>query len=209
MKKKIIALILLICVCFFASACEDEEKKSIYSENESESIVNTDAPASKSPKEAKIALYNTYKTSVQTYSSGSSFKTMYSLFDIDGNSIPELIYIVDNGKYKAYSYDGKIMVYSGGFKSKEGLFTYDKKLFATTGNDSYKVYAKISLDSTFKIYDIGYPFITAEMPASGSGKYTYDKEEITQERYNEIISSMKPLETYPLSDLSHLEVLLK
>ena len=190
----------MLCICFFASACGEES--AIFNENESESIVNIEATNDRNPDEIKLDIYHKYKESVETFKSENNFNTRYGLAHIDEDGIPELIYNVADGKYQVYTYDGKILVYSGAFKSKNGVFTYDGKLFATTSTPDYDVHAKISIDETHKIYDIGYPYMTKTKTSDGGYVYTYNQEEINEVAYNDISGKMEELLTY-------LEIILK
>ena len=201
MKKILLFILLISTFSFFFTACGEDD---IYKDPESlgEMVDSGEAPKEddEATKKAKKAIYEAYKTSVATI--GSDAK--YSLADIDENGTPELIYTVASGKYEMYTFDGKELIKSGKFNSKYGMFFYDGMLFATTGAADQFLHIKISLDENYKIYDIGYPYITKK-----GNSYEFNQEAISEDEYNTILSKMTELEAYPASDLSHLESILK
>ena len=156
----------------------------------------------------KRQVYETYKYTLNTFYNNYDYDVRYTLFDIDNNGIPELIYNIADWQYHVYSFNNNL-VYSGEIDAKYGIMKYGDMLLAHNGGTGYSEYGQVQLNKALKIQQDVIPYLSREShaPISDSSTYLLNRKEISESEYMKIYNSMYDLKMIPKNDLSLLEIL--
>lgn len=152
-------------------------------------------------------LYNVYKTAVETMYINYGYNIKYGLFDIDGNSVQELIFETGHWTYHVYTYDNGILVNCGEIDSKYGLHHSGDALYGSNGGTGYSEYSIIKLNDSLKVQQSVFSYLERE-ETLGVTDYRLNGESISESEYYSIYYSIFNLELYPNNDLSLLDKLL-
>lgn len=203
-------------VAYFDSGTEKKLGDSISasrinnSDNNVSQSIGSDTDKSVSTFKETQQVYETYKYALNTfYNNYNNYDIRYTLFDIDNNSIPELIYNIDDHQYHIYSFNDNNLVNSGEIDAKYGIVKYEDMLLVHDGGSGYSEYCQVKLNDNLKIQQDVLPYLSCESnaPISDSSTYLLKQKEISEAEYMKIFNNIHDVKMFPKNDLSLLETL--
>ena len=157
----------------------------------------------------KRQVYETYKYALNTFYNNYDYDVRYTLFDIDNNGFPELIYNTADWQYQIYSFNNNNLVDSGEINAKYGIVKYGDMLLAHNGGTGYSEYCQVQLNEALKIQQDVIPYLSRESnaPISESSTYLLNQKEISESEYMKIYNNIDDVKMLPKNNLSLLEIL--